>query len=518
MCTLIRCSSVYITVWIGRLTDSHVSHAIHTHTNSTQAGLDTDNDDAPILLNFWKDQDHPKGLLRSTTLESYRTASPEWQVLLDIDALSEKDGVSYVYKGSTKLPRSLDEASTGNRLTRGLLQLSRGGSDAVTLREFDFLTGKFVTDQPFVVPEAKSRVSYKSRDVLLVGTDMKDDKSVTESGYPRTVREWVRGTDLYKDSTLVFEGAVTDVAVGMYISDERIWGGGIYEVQYRSLTFYTSKYLVRKVEPEHLLAPNDPKRAGMADAPEFTPVDIQEDASFSFVGKNMIISLRSDWTVGGKTFIKGSQLVTDADTFLTQGAESSTYSLLFEPTPQTAYEYFTCTKHYLILSTTDNVKSKLEFFRISDDGFEPVQGASSMEPQIRDCSASSVDATSGSDLFWFTTSDYVTPTTLCLADAARVADNNGNTEEQDTFITERLKSLPEQYDASQLTIEQRTAVSKDGTKVPYFIVFPKDMVLDGSNPTLLYGYGGFEVSLGPHYIATSGLAWLERGGVYGTWS
>lgn len=416
--------------------------------------------------------------------------------------------MSWVYKGSTKLSRSRD-TTCPQRISRGLLKLSRGGSDAVHIKEFDFVKGDFVDDQPFYLPEAKTRISYKSRNVLLVGTDC-GPGSLTDSGYPRTVREWVRGTDFQNDSTLVFEGESTDVSVGMYIADERIWGGGIYEVQYRSMTFYTTQYRIRKVQFEHLLAPDDPNREGIPDPPDFVLVDIQEDASINFVGTMLIISLRSDWEVGGKTYRKGSQLITDADTFIAQGAEKSEFTLLFEPTESNSYEYYTLTKNYLILSTTDYVKSKLEFYKITQSGLEKV--GKPTEPQIRDCSASPVDPYGGSDEFWFTTSDYITPTTLSLANAQLVEKEGAG---DVSFVTEGLKSLPVQYNASDLAMEQRVAKSADGTEVPYFIVYSKNMTLDGNNPTLLYGYGGFEVSLGPHYIATAGLAWLERGGVYG---
>lgn len=463
----------------------------------------------PVLFNFWKDKTNPKGLWRKTTLASYRTEQPEWETVLDVDALAEADGISWVWKGSSPLPRSRD--GDGPIVTRSLLSLSRGGSDAVHIKEFDLSTGSFVTDEPFILPEAKSRASYKSRDVLLVGSDF-GPGSVTDSGYPRQVREWVRGTDI-ADAPIVFEGDKKDVSVGMYVADERVWYGGIYEVQCRSLTFYTSKYWIRKVEFEHLLAPTDPRRAAISEPPPFVALDIQEDATISFLGKMLIISLRSDWSVADAIYKQGSVIVTDMDTFLAKSdANDCEYTILFEPTERTAYEYFTATKNYLILSTMDNVKSKLSFYKIVEGGskLEPV--GRRREAQIRDCSVSPVDPYSGSDDFWFSTSDFVTPSTLFLADAAKIEDDSGGVD--DPYITTKVKSLPPQYDSSNLSVEQRVAISKDGTEIPYFIIMKKGLLLDSNNPTLLYGYGGFEVSLGPHYIATAGLAWLERGGVY----
>ena len=446
-------------------------------------------------------------------MDSYQTENPEWTTVLDVDALAEKDGISWVWKGSTTLPRSRDPMSDNGRIvTRALLSLSRGGSDATHIKEFDLLTGDFVTEQPFILPEAKSRVSYKSRNVLLVGTEIGGKESLTDSGYPRTLREWVRGTKL-EDAPIIFEGEKTDVSVGGSIVDERKWGGKIWQLNYRSLTFYTSKYWIAQLQEEHLLAPDErPEGIDLKD-PEFVEVDIQDDASFDTHGNLMFVTLRSDWTPkeGGRTYKRGSVIYCVIDTFLEKGKAGTEFIVLFEPTERTAYEYHTCTKNYLILSTMDNVKSKLEFYKLGDNGSSLTLVGADKEAQIRSCSASPIDGTD-TDEFWFTTSDYITPSTLCLADASLVETGSENKEEP--YVIKEVKSLPPQYDSSDLKVEQRTAISKDGTEIPYFIVMKKDIELNGKNPTLLYGYGGFEISLGPHYIATSGLAWLEKGGVY----
>ncbi|GAX24904.1 prolyl oligopeptidase [Fistulifera solaris] len=484
--------------------DDRIPHVTHFGVND---------DGEPILFNFWKDGKNPKGLWRYTTLSSYKkTSDIEWTTVLDVDALAEKDGISWVWGGSRPLPRSRDPVYSKDRVTRALIVLSRGGSDATHVKEFDLTTNEFVTDQPFQLSEAKSRVSYKSRNVLLVGTDTGPD-SLTDSGYPRTVREWVRGTDLLTDAKVVFEGEKTDVSVSAFISDERIWGGGIYEVYSRAMTFYTSKYFVRSVQFEHLLAP-DERGPDVSDPPDFVELDVQDDANISFLGKLLVITLRSDWepVAGGPVYKKGSVIYTDAETFLQKGRSGCEYKILFEPTERTAYEYYAVTKNYLILSTMDNVKSRLRFYKIEDGGsrLTLIEGGS-QEAQIRDVGIRPIDPYSGSDEFWFTTSDFVTPSTLFLADASRMERTNG---ESDAFIVEQVKSLPPQFDASGLVVSQCTATSKDGTHVPYFIVRKEDTVLNGKNPTLLYGYGGFEVSLGPHYVATQGVTWLERGGVY----
>lgn len=473
---------------------------------AAKRGLDADGEE--LLFNFWKDASNPKGLWRTTTMKSYTDASsePEWKVVLDLDELAKKDDVSWVWKGSRPLPRSRDPMSEGGkRVTRCLLNLSRGGSDAVVVKEFDLLKGDFVApeDNPFVLPEAKSRVSYRSRDVLMVGSNFGPD-SLTDSGYPRTVREWVRGTKL-EDAPTVFEGEKTDVSVGSYTDDQRRSGGPIYEVRSRSMTFYTSKYLARIIDYEHLLAPDDPARANAPPAPEFKEVQVQDDANIDFVGNFMIVSLRSDWEpVPGSKFIKGSLVYVDAKTFIEKGPSECKYTVLFAPEERTASEYYTATKNYLMHAILDNVKSKVEFYKITPEGF--VRVGKDMEPQIRDVSISPVDGYED-DRFWFTTSSFLQPSTLSMADASLV-------EKGEDYITASLKSLPDQFDASGLDVIQGSAKSKDGTEIPYFLLKKKETTLDGKNPTLLYGYGGFEISLGPHYVATSGIAWLERGGVY----
>lgn len=493
--------------------DDRIPHVTHFGTTvASDSSSNGSRENEAILINFWKDAEHPKGLWRCTNLTSYRQSKPVWETILDVDALAKDDGVSWVWGGARPLPRSRDPLHSAQSVTRALISLSRGGSDATHTREFDLTTRQFVQDSPFTLPEAKTRIAYKSRDVVTVGSDFGPD-TLTDSGYPRTVREWVRGTNV-QDAPVVFEGEKTDVSVSSYVTDERIWGDAIYEVRSRSLTFYTSKYWVRgPLEFEHLLAPDDPQRASLSDPPDFVPLDVQDDAEIGFLGKFLMITLRSDWQPidGGTVYTKGSVLYTDIDGFLQNGKTACVYRVLFSPTERTAIQYWSATKNYLILVTSDNVKSKLDFFKIQDGDLVKLDGGVSSEPQIRDVSVRPVDPYSGSDEFWFTVNDFVTPSTLYLADASKMETAS---DQLDAFITEKLKSLPDQYDASNLIVEQRTATSKDGTKVPYFIIMKNTTEFNGRNPTLLYGYGGFEVSLGPHYVATPGVAWLERGGIY----
>ena len=477
-------------------------------------GRDPDRNDQRIYYNFWKDKEHPKGIWRKTTEKEYNNndKQPAWETVLDVDALAEKDGISWVYKGSSLLPRGRDPTN-GKIITRGLLQLSRGGSDAVHIKEFDLATKEFVAedDGGFCVGEAKTRINYKGRDVVLVGSDF-GEGSLTDSGYPRTVKEWSRGTPI-EDAPTIFEGEATDVAVNGYVADQRNWGGSIWQVHSRSITFYTSKYFFAKLTPDHLTKPED-CQADLPE-PEFKEMDIQEDASMNYVGNILFIELRSDWTPkdDGVTYKQGSVIYCDIDEFWSGGKAFVDYSILFEPTAKTAYEYFTVTKNYMILSTTDTVKAKLQFYKIGDNGTSiTLVPGGDKEAKIRDAGCRAIDSKEN-DEFWFTTSGYTTPTTMYSADLSKI-EEEGTSDKEDTFVIDKLKTLPSQFDSDDLVVEQKFATSKDGTEIPYFMIRKKDIELNGKNPTLLYGYGGFEISLTPRYGATTGLAWLERGGVY----
>ena len=426
--------------------------------------------------------------------------------------MAEQEDISWVYKGHVPLPRSLDPLShnaDGGRVTRVLLQLSRGGADATYLREFDLLTQSFVEEKDggFTLPEGKTRARWKSRDVLLVGADVGED-AMTTSGYPRTVREWSRGTKV-EDAPVVFQVEKTDVSCSQYLADEtHREGGAMYEVQCRSISFYKSTYFVKK-EPDE----------------EFVKLAIAENTDVSFFGKWMILHLKADWEPvdngSDKTFKTDSLLYVDSLNFLNfskakvSGSEDAIktaaakldYKLLFEPTATTSYAGYSTTKNYMILYSLEDVKEKLQFFKLGEDGGDFVLVGGDKEGKIRSASCRAVDSKTN-DLFWFTTSSYLKPSTLCLADASKGSGGN------DDYILSELKSLPSMYDSSNLEVKQLFATSEDGTMVPYFIVSKKGIELDGSTPTLLYGYGGFEISLGPRYLVTPGISWLERGGVY----
>ena len=429
--------------------------------------------------NFWTDDTNKRGVWRRTTLESYRTGKPDWETVLSIDDLNKEEGESWVYKGHVLLDEGGEE-----KPTRTLMCLSRAGADATVTREFDLVKKQFIepSDGGFYLPEAKSRVDWLSRDEILVGTDFGPD-SLTSSGYPRTVRRWKRGTPL-AEAILVYEGETTDVSVGGYLTRHQ---GREYEWRYRSPTFYTSKKALRAHDPtgkeEH----------------EWIDLDgiIPDDAHVSVFGRQILVELRTEW----RGFPAGSLLATPIHA-LASGVELPLVSL-FRPEDRTSLEGYTITSSKLILKCLSNVRVKLLSYSCSaEDDLWRRDYSTEPDAEIGGVSVSAVDS-DRSDEVWLTRWGYLEPYTLSMADIATGIGGLAS--------ATRLRSLPSQFDAQNLEVSQGFATSKDGTEVPYFLVRRRDC--KEVSPTLLYGYGGFEISLTPNYLSTLG-SWLESGGAY----
>jgi prolyl oligopeptidase len=419
-----------------------------------------------FFYNLWKDAANPRGLWRRTTLAEYRKPQPAWETVIDIDALGKAEGENWVWGGA---------ACLGPEYRRCLVSLSRGGADATVVREFDAVGKRFV-DDGFKLPEAKTQVDWIDADRIYVGTDF-GPGSMTDSGYARVIKEWKRGTPLSAART-VYEGQAKDVAA--YVNVDRTPG---YErtVFGRSLDFYNTL--------EFLL-----------EGGKLVPIDKPQDAKLAFNRRQVLIELRSDWTVGGKTWPRGSLLVGDAAAYL-KGERNLTP--LFTPTPTRSLSGYSATRGKILLDVLDNVAGRVEEWTeiagawSKRDVKAPYPGALSVgalhDPLLKD------DALA--EAYFLNASDFLSPDTLQLG-------RTGSDER------EVLKSRPSFYDASGMRAEQRFAKSKDGTRVPYFVIWPKGKTADGKNPTLLYGYGGFEVSMTPWYSGTIGRAWTGRGGVY----
>jgi len=410
------------------------------------------------LYNFWQDAQHPRGIWRRTTLESFRRKNPEWETVLDVDALCGKDGKSWVWKGAVCLEPDAE---------RCMIALSAGGGDAVVQREFDLTQKVFVPDG-FELPEAKSSVAWKDRDHLWVGTDF-GKGSLTDSGYPRLVKLWTRGTPLEKAEE-IFEGRTGDVAVSaMTIRNS----DGVYDLVSRSPAFFKGEYFLR------------------LDG-RLVRLEFPDDASLAGIYRDhVLVTLRSDWKPADRTYPQGSLLAIELDDFL-QGKRD--FDVLFEPGPRSALSGVARTGSCLILSILDNVRGRLEEIRLEDGAWKktaislPGMG----EPTV-------TAASHFEDYYFFAYSDFLTPPSLFLG--------------SDSNKPELLKSNPAFFDSEGMKVEQAEAISADGTKIPYFLIMPAHFSADGKNPTILYGYGGFEISMTPFYWSTLGKNWLEKGGV-----
>ena len=415
--------------------------------------------------NFWRDRKNERGLWRRTTLNEYQKSAPEWEVLLDLDALGKSEGENWVWKSVSLLRPDYK---------RALVSLSRGGADAVVVREFDLEQKTFLTDG-FSLPEAKGSVSWVDQDHIFISTDF-GTGSMTDSGYPRIAKLWKRGTPV-SEARVLYEGKQQDMSVGAMHDDTP---GHERNFVSRNLAFYNDELYWLK-SPEELIK-----------------IDVPNTANKSVVREMLIIELREPWTVASKTFAAGSLLVADFDAYM---AGKRDLEVLFEPTESTALSSFGATKNALILNVLEDVKNRIYVLKRTDRegkkvwSKEPLVGA----PAFGTVNVTAVDPDE-SDEYFMTSTDYLNPTTLSMGTLGQAP--------------KELKRLPPFFDSSKFEISQNFATSDDGTKVPYFMVAPKGLELNGEHPTLLYGYGGFEISLQPNYNASVGRAWLSEGGVY----
>ncbi len=413
------------------------------------------------FYNFWRDKENPAGLWRRTTLEEYRKAEPVWEVMLDLDALNKAEDMNWVWRGANCLRPAYD---------RCLVSLSRGGADAIEIREWDKSDRAFV-EGGFRLPEAKGGAAWRDADHVYAYTDF-GDGSMTSSGYPRIVKEWARGT-AFSEAKVVYEGKPDD----MYIAGYRdLTPGFERDFVSRTLAFYNDELYLRGADGQ------------------LTKIDAPNSANKTPFREWLILELRDDYTAGERTYPKGSVIAAKFDAFMAGGRD---FDVLFEPSDTTAFVSLAPTKNHVILNVLDDVKNRLYALTYDDGNWsrEPLEGA----PAFGTVSVSAVDDETSDDYF-LTVTDYVTPTTLMMGSVGEVP--------------QTLKQLPAFFDAADLEITQNFATSKDGTRVPYFMVAKKGLETNGKNPTLLYGYGGFEISLTPGYSATVGRAWLSEGGVY----
>lgn len=419
------------------------------------------------FYNFWTDKQNQRGLWRRTTLAEYRKPNPAWETLIDVDALNAAEGENWVWHGAS----CLRPEKKGAPYVRCLVSLSRGGADANVTREFD-LANKTWIEGGFFRPEAKGSLGWINENTVYVATDF-GDGSMTDSGYARIVKEWKRGTPM-SEAKVVFEGQSSDVAVGAYRDHTR---GFERDFVYRAPAFFSNEIYLRQANGE------------------LVKIDAPDSSDKGAYREWLTIRLREAWTVGDTTYAAGSLLAAKFDDFIAGKRE---LSVVFAPDERSSLSGFGSTRDHIYINVLEDVKNRI--YLVTPGQGEWARTPLPHLPQFGTVNVSAVDSEDSNE-FFMTVTDYLTPTSLYLGSIG-----GGQ--------PELLKQLPAFFDASGYEIAQNFATSKDGTRVPYFMVSSKQLTLDGTNPTLLYGYGGFEVSMTPGYSAGVGRGWLSQGGVY----
>jgi prolyl oligopeptidase len=411
------------------------------------------------LYNFWRDAKNERGLWRRTSMAEYGKDKPEWEILIDLDQLAKQEDENWVWAGSSCLPPDYEKC---------LISLSRGGADATVTREFDVATKSFVKDG-FFLPEAKGGAGFVDADTVFVSTDF-GEGSMTESGYPRIAKIWKRGTPL-AEAKILYEGTHKDIGVFFNLAHtpERD-----YQIVVVAPTFFTSVTYLRQ----------DGK---------LNKLDIPEDAEIETIFKNqLLISLKTNWNRDDVIWKQGSLVSVDLDKLL---AGEGQVSIVLQPDERSAISSVGRTLDMVLVNRMEDVRNRLDAFSLVDGKWTsraidaPAMGRIGVQSTSEE-----------SNFFFFTYTDFLTPTTLYQAEGVSKP--------------EASKSLPAFFDSAPYKVEQHFTQSKDGTRVPYFMVSSKELELNGKNPTQIYAYGGFEVSMRPNYSATIGMDWLEAGGVY----
>jgi prolyl oligopeptidase len=418
------------------------------------------------VYNFWQDADHVRGIWRRSSIASYSTGKPDWETVIDLDALAASEKANWVWKGA-QCSRPLER--------RCLVHLSDGGEDAVTVREFDLKTGKFVKGG-FFLPKGKQDVSWENENSLLVAREWKPGQ-LTKSGYAYVIKRLKRGQRL-SSAVELFRGTKDDVSASSAV---------LRDAQNRTLPlvvegtdFWHSKNFI--------IGAKGVRRIAIPDKAQF--VDL--------IGGRAIIQTQEEWApvAGAKPFAAGSLVSVDLAQLRANPAKLKP-TLIYAPGPREALQGASASKDVLLVSILDNVRGRTLLFRPGANG-SWTRSALDMP----DNSSIGIASTSNSDdQALLTVTSFLTPPSLWLADAGKGE------------ATEIYRQAAK-FDASNLVAEQREATSSDGTKIPYFLVHRRDIKLNGNNPTLLYAYGGFEASQTPSYGATTGKLWLENGGVY----
>jgi prolyl oligopeptidase len=407
--------------------------------------------------NFWQDETHVRGIYRRARVAEFaRNGNPNWEVVFDVDAVAAAENANWVFKGMDCLEGS----------TRCMVALSDGGKDASTYREYDLATRSFVAGG-FVVPEAKSTVAWLDENTLLVGTDW-GEGSMTESGYPFVLKRWSRGAPL-ASAAEIMRGQAADVGVFAGVLQDT--DGRRYPIAVEADTFFEStSWRLDGAAPQRISLPRKATLQGLYQG-------------------HLVATLEEAW----QGHPQGALI---AYPLAESGAETPNATVLFAPGPRQSIEGVAVTRDAVLVAGYENVRGRL--LRIARANGAWVTTTIDL-PQNGSVTFAGSSPTAREAFVVY--EDFLTPDTLYALESAATA-------------VRPVRSLPAQFDASPYVTEQFEAVSRDGTRVPYFVLRRRDMAMDGQNPTLLYAYGGFQVSMTPGYSPNVGKLWLDRGGVY----
>jgi prolyl oligopeptidase len=421
-----------------------------------------------LVYNTWRDKDHVRGIVRRTSLNDYLTDAPKWETVIDYDALGKQDKQSWVGHGLACMQPEEE---------RCMVALSVGGEDAVTFREFNLKQGKFV-DGGFLMPRGKQRLAWLDEDTLLIGRDW-GPGTMSEAGYPITIRKWKRGTPL-ESAVEVYRGDAKDNGYGdnpIVLVDGQ--GNRVALIERSKTTFESEWYVLLPSGAKKLGLPLKCNIAGLQD-------------------NQLLVSLEEDWTPegGSKSFAQGTVVSID-----TTAANADPVHLkpvvVFAPTAQEFAQEVVPTKNHVLLTTLEHVQGRAYVLTHGKDGKWMRTKLPVPDNQTIGISTTSLL----NDKFFMAQTGFLTPSSVLLGDASDGSLKPGKTQEA-------------LFDGSRDVVQQLEATSKDGTKVPYFVVHRKDLPMDGSTPTLLTAYGGFQVSNTPYYSAVLGKLWIERGGTF----
>ncbi|WP_192257493.1 prolyl oligopeptidase family serine peptidase [Mesorhizobium caraganae] len=414
------------------------------------------------VYNFWQDKTNVLGLWRRTTVASYKTEKPDWETIIDFDVLSAKEGVKWVFSGASRLYPDFNLC---------LVAMSPDGGDASEMREFDIEAKSFV-EGGFRAPASKSGFSWLDKDTVLVSAAFEEEDK-TQSGYPRVVKLWKRGTRL-EDATPIFEAEKQDLAAGVGVEYD---GDRQYLFLARAIAFFSSHSFLRLPSGENRRIP--------------LPDDVTDTALFK---GRFVFSVRSPWTApDGTECLPDGLYSLDFERWIDTGDLAPVETML-APAHRVSIAGIARTQDRLFINLMDNVRGKVIVAERKGEGWslKPVA-----LPENGNVGIAHAEHFGSSVSFSFT--DFLTPSSIIWSD-----------DDGETLTT--VKSQPARFDAAPLISEQFEARSKDGTMIPYFVVRRRDQ--KGPVPTLLYGYGGFEVPLLPGYAGVRGRLWLEKGNAY----